>query len=69
MAEAATDLGLKHSKIDDSLYTDPANVLQYVHVDDELPAGDDRLVRDMVQKLKKVPRRESRGSHKNWRHN
>ena len=31
---------------------DPGNFIQYVHVDDELPSGDDRLVRDMVQKLK-----------------
>ena len=52
MAEAAKDLGLKPSKIDNSLYMDPANFIQYVHVDDELLSGDDRLVRDMVQKLK-----------------
>ena len=31
---------------------DPGNFIQYVHVDDELLSGDDRLVRDMVQKLK-----------------
>ena len=52
VAEAAKDLGLKPSKIDNSLYMDPRNVIQYVHVDDELISGDDRLVRDMVQKLK-----------------
>ena len=28
------------------------NFIQYVHVDDELFSGDDRLVRDIVQKLK-----------------
>ena len=38
---------------------DPGNFIQYVHVDDELLSGDDRLVRDMVHKLKtKVPREE-----------
>ena len=52
MAEAARDLGLKPSKIDNSLYMDPGNFIQYVHVDDELLSGDDRLVRDKVQKLK-----------------
>ena len=31
---------------------DPRNFIQHVHVDDELLSGDDRLVRDMVQKLK-----------------
>ena len=51
-AEAARDLGLKPSKIDNSLYMDPGNLIQYAHVDDELLSGDDRLVRDMVQKLK-----------------
>ena len=51
VAEAARDLGLKPSKIDNSLYMDPGNFIQYVHVDDELLSGDDRLVRDMVQKL------------------
>ena len=51
-AEAARDLGLKPSKIDNSLYMDPGNFIQYVHVDDELLSRDDRLVRDMVQKLK-----------------
>ena len=35
-----------------SLYMDPRNFIQHVHVDDELLSGDDRLVRDMVQKLK-----------------
>ena len=30
---------------------DPGNFLQYVRVADELLSGDDRLVRDMVQKL------------------
>ena len=49
---AAKDLGLKPSKIDNSLYMDPRNFIQYVHVDDELLSRDDRLVRDMVQKLK-----------------
>ena len=52
VAEAAKDLGLN------SLYMDPGNFIQYVHVDDELLSEDDRLVRDMVQKLKKVPREE-----------
>ena len=51
MAEAARDLGLKPSKIDNSLYMDPRNFIQYVRVD-ELLSRDDRLVRDMVQKLK-----------------
>ena len=31
---------------------DPGNFLQYMHVDDHILSGDDRLVRDMVQKLK-----------------
>ena len=53
VGEAAEDLGLKPSKIDDSLYMDPGNFNQYVHVDDELLSRDDRLVRDMAQKLKK----------------
>ena len=52
VAEAAEDLGLKPSKIDNSLCMDPANFIQGVHVDDEPLSGDDRLVRDMVQKLK-----------------
>ena len=52
VAEAASDLGLKPSKIDNSLYMDPGNFIQYVHVDDELLSGDDRLVRDTVHKLK-----------------
>ena len=52
VGEAAEDLGLKPSKIDDSLYMDPGNFNQYVHVDDELLSRDDRLVRDMAQKLK-----------------
>ena len=52
LAEAASDLGLKPSKIDNSLYMDTGNFIQYVHADDELLSGDDRLVRDMVQKLK-----------------
>ena len=52
VAEAAKDLGLKPSKIDNSLYMDSGNFIQYVHVDDEPLSGDDRLVRDMVQKLK-----------------
>ena len=43
----AKDLGLKPSKIDNSLYMHPRNFIQYV-----LLSGDDRLVRDMVQKLK-----------------
>ena len=45
----AEDLGLKSSKIDNSLYMDPGNFIQYVHVDDELLSGDDRLMRDMVR--------------------
>ena len=34
VAEAAKDLGLKPSKIGNSLYMDPGNFIQYVHVDD-----------------------------------
>ena len=45
-------LGLKPSKIDNSLYMDPGNFIQNVRVNDELLSRDDRLVRDMVQKLK-----------------
>ena len=52
MAEAARDVGLKPGKIDNSLHMDPRSFIQYVHVDDELHSGDDRLVRDVVQKLK-----------------
>ena len=52
VAEAAKDLGLKPSKIDNSLYMDPGNFIQYVHVDDELSSGDDELVRDMLRMLK-----------------
>ena len=52
VAEAARDLGLKPSKIDNSLYVVPGNFIQYVHVDDELLSRDDRVVRDMVQNLK-----------------
>ena len=52
VAEAAEDLGLRPSKIDNSLYMDPGNFIQYVHVDDEPLSRDDGLVRDMVQKLK-----------------
>ena len=37
--------------IDNSLYMDLGNFIQYVHVDDEPLSGHDRLVRDMVQKL------------------
>ena len=48
VAEAARNLGLKPSKIDNY----PGNFIRYVHVDDELLSGDDRFVRDMVQKLK-----------------
>ena len=39
VAEAAKDLALKPSKIDNSLYMDPGNFIQYVHVDDELLSG------------------------------
>ena len=49
VAEAAEDLGLKPSKMDKSVYMDPGNFIQYVHVDDELLSGDDQLVRDMVE--------------------
>ena len=52
VAEAAKDLGLKPSKIDNSLYMDLGNFIQYVHVDDKLLSRDYRLVRDMVIKLK-----------------
>ena len=49
---AAKDLGRKPSKIENSLYMDPGNFIEYVHVyDDELPPGDDQLVRDMVRTL------------------
>ena len=49
---------------------DPGNLIQYAHVDDELLSGDDRLVRDMVQKLKqKVPREEDRLPEQSWRQN
>ena len=51
-AEAAKDLGLKPSTIDNSLHMDPVRFLQYVHVDDEHLSGNDQVVRDMVQKLK-----------------
>ena len=51
VAEAAKDLGLEPSKIDNSLYMDTGNFIQYVHVDDELLSGDDQLVRDTVRKL------------------
>ena len=52
VAEAARDLGLKPSTIENFLYMDPGDSIRYVHVDDEPLSGDDRLVRDMVQKLK-----------------
>ena len=52
VAEAAKDLGLKPSKIDNSLYMDPGNFIQYVHADDELLSGDDRLVLTWCKKLK-----------------
>ena len=52
VTEQAEDLGLKPLKIDNSLYMDPGNLIQYVRVDDELLSRDDRLVRDMAQKLK-----------------
>ena len=45
--------GLQPSKIDNSLCMDPGYFIQYVHVDDELLSRDDRLVRDMVHKLKR----------------
>ena len=48
MAEAAKDLGLQPSKINNSLYMDSGNFIQYVHVDDELLSRDDQPVRDMV---------------------
>ena len=35
-----------------SLYMDPRNFIQHVHVDGELLSGDDQLVRNMVRKLK-----------------
>ena len=50
-ALAEKDLGLKPSKIDNSLYMDPGNFIQYVHVDDELLSGDNQLVHDMMRKL------------------
>ena len=40
------------SKIDNSLYMDPGNFIQYVHVEDELLSKDDQLLRDMVRNLK-----------------
>ena len=52
VGDAASALGRQPSAIDDSLYMDPGNFLQYVHVDDELLSGDDRPVRDMAPKLK-----------------
>ena len=59
VAEAARGLGLKPSKIDNSLYMDPGSFIQCGHMDDELLSGDDRLVRDTVQKVHtKVPREE-----------
>ena len=51
VAEAARDFGFKPSLIDNSLYMDPGNFIQYVHVDDELLSEDGRLLRDMLQKL------------------
>ena len=54
MSDAAKDLGLKPSKKDNSLYMDPDNIIQYVHVDDELLSEADQLVRDMVRKLKQT---------------
>ena len=54
MSDAAKDLGLKPSKKDNSLYMDPDNFIQYVHVDDELLSEADQLVRDMVRKLKQT---------------
>ena len=39
VAEATKYLGLKLCKIDNSLYMDPRNFIQYVHVDDELLSG------------------------------
>ena len=58
VAEAAKDLRVKPSKIDNSLYMDPRNFIQSVHVDNELLSEDDRLVRDMLQVETKVPREE-----------
>ena len=52
VAEAAKNLGLTPTKIDNSLYMDPRNFIQYVHVDDELLLRDDQLVRDKVRQLK-----------------
>ena len=52
MAEAAKDLGLKPSKIDNSFCMDRGKFIQYVRVDNELLSGDDHLVCDMVRKLK-----------------
>ena len=52
MSEAATDLGLNRSKIDNSLNMYTGKFIQYVHVDDELLSGHDQLVRDMARKLK-----------------
>ena len=51
VAEAAKDLGLKPSKIDNSLYMDPGNFILYVRVDDELLSGDDQVVCDIVRML------------------
>ena len=42
VAGAAKDLGINPSKIDNSLYLDPGNFIQYVHVADELLSGDDQ---------------------------
>ena len=44
VAEAAKDLGLKPSKIENSLCVDPGKFIQCVRADDELLSGDDRLV-------------------------
>ena len=49
---AAKDLRLKPSKIDNPLFMDVGNFVQYVHFDDEIILGDDRIVRDMPHKLK-----------------
>ena len=57
-------------QIDNSLYMDPGNFLQYVHENDELLSGDARLVRDMAEKVETtVPCEESPIFRPSWGHN
>ena len=60
VAKVAKEHRLEQSKIDNSLCMDKQNLLEIVHVDDEILSRGDKIVRDMMQKFEsKIPDEEN----------